>query len=255
MEIRFPGRFITGLQAIDYIKSFLVERMGLSWTKGALVVPGNFGLFKKDIVKEIGGYDTVSLVEDTEIITHMHEYLLSRKIDYKITYVPDLIAWTAGPETVGGLVRQRLRWYRGTTQNIIKYRRMWFNPRYRSIGLFVCPMTVFEKVAPLIEISGFVILLLAAWLTTVDWTLIAMLAIASWLFISIMNAYTMLIDAVAFDTYKSWRDFGRVFKVIFAYFVYHYILLYCRIIGLYVPKKARSGWVPDRIDYKRVQES
>lgn len=255
LKFIFPKKIITGLQAVDYMKSFLVERMGLSWTKGALVVPGNFGLFKKDVILQIGGYDTTSLVEDTEIITHMHQYLLYHKIDYEITYVPDIVAWTAGPETVEGLVKQRLRWYRGTTDNILRYWYMWFNPRYRSIGMFICPMTVFEKVAPLIEISGFVILFFALIYSSVDYSIIFILAVTSWLFLLLMIAFTMLVEMVSYQTYSSWADFFRILRAILCYIGYHYILLYCRVRGLYVPKRASVHWEPIRTDYDKVEKS
>ncbi|MCB1148915.1 MAG: glycosyltransferase [Chlamydiia bacterium] len=256
LEYKFPSTLIPGLQAVDYMKSFLIERMGLSWTKGALVVPGNFGLFKTKDIVAIGGYDVTSLVEDTEIITNLHKQYLSKKIPYEITYVPDIVAWTAGPDTVEGLVKQRLRWYRGTSQNIWKFRDMCFNPKYRSIGMFVIPMTFFEKIAPLIEISGFVILFIAAWLTTVEFSIVFAFAIVSWLYVSMIIVVTVLVDTLVFETYKSWKDFGRIVKCIFAYPLYHYILLYCRLVGLYVPKKYRKGgWVPDRIDYEKVEKS
>lgn len=255
LEFIYPKNLIAGLQAVDYMKSFLIERMGLSWTKGALVVPGNFGLFKKDIVLALNGYDTTSLVEDTEIITHLHEYMLSRNIDYEITYVPDIVAWTAGPETVEGLIKQRLRWYRGTTQNILKYRHMWFNPTYRSIGLFVCPMTLLEKVAPIIELLGFGILILAAIFSTIEIPIVIILTLASWLFVSFLIAFTVLINVIVYETYSTWKDYARMLKCIFCYMGYHYILLYCRLKGLKVPKMKRAGWVPDRAAYEKIPSS
>jgi cellulose synthase/poly-beta-1,6-N-acetylglucosamine synthase-like glycosyltransferase len=253
IEYIFPKKLISGLQAVDYMKSFLIERMGLSWTKGALVVPGNFGLFKTDIIRDLGGYDVTSLVEDTEIVTHLHDKMLSEKKDYEITYIPDIIAWTAGPETVKGLIRQRVRWYTGTTQNILKYSHMWFRPKYRSIGLFVCPMTLFEKVAPLIEISGFVILALALIFSQVNFFIVIALVIASWLFVSLLIAFTALMDVIVYETYSGWNDFKRIGKSVLCYFGYHYILLYCRIRGLFVPKKATGGWTPDRMSYEEVE--
>ncbi|MEM1282423.1 MAG: glycosyltransferase [Chlamydiota bacterium] len=255
LEYIFPKQLISGFQAVDYMKSFLIERMGLSWTKGALVVPGNFGLFKRDAIIELGGYDTTSLVEDTEIITHLHELMLDKNVDYEITYVPDIVAWTAGPENVSGLVEQRLRWYRGTTENIWRYRHMWFNPKYRSIGLFVCPMTVFEKVAPLIEISGFVILFLAAWLTKVNFSIVILISLACWIYVSLLMAYTVLIDVILNQTYKAWSDYRRIAKVTLLYMGYHYILLYCRLRGLYVPKRKKTHWVPYRMEYGKIEKT
>lgn len=253
VKFNFPKKLLLGFQVLDFMKGFLVERLGLSWTKGALVIPGNFGMFKLDTLVEIGGYDRTSIIEDTEIITRMHMYFLDRKRPYRITYLPDIVAWTEAPETIETLGRQRLRWYKGTTQNIWQYRNMWFNPRYRSIGLFVCPMTVFEKIAPLIEISGILILGYAAFTSNIDPFLVLALAAVSWCFGMILVFITLVIEFIAYETYKSWIDFARMMKCTLLYTGYHYLLLYWRIKGLYAPRPERAGWQPIREGYEKVQ--
>ena len=244
---------LLGFQVIDFMKGFLVERLGLSWTKGALVIPGNFGMFKLSTLMEIGGYDRSSIIEDTEIITRMHMYYLDRKIPYRITYLPDIVAWTEAPETIETLGKQRLRWYKGTTQNILQYRKMWFNPKYRSVGLFIMPMTLFEKIAPLIEISGFIILGIAMFKSQVDPLLVLSLAVISWGFLILLVLLTLVVEFVAYQTYNSWVDFGRMMKCVSCYTGYHYLLLYWRIKGLYAPKPKRAGWTPIREGYDKVQ--
>jgi poly-beta-1,6-N-acetyl-D-glucosamine synthase len=253
VKVKFPKKMLLGFQVIDFMKGFLVERLGLSWTKGALVIPGNFGMFKLSTLIAIGGYDRSSIIEDTEIITRLHKYYLERNIKYEITYLPDIVAWTEAPETIKTLGRQRLRWYKGTTQNIWEYREMWFNPKYRSIGLFVCPMTIFEKIAPLIEISGFIILLIAIFYSNVDPFLILSLAVVSWLFLVLLVMWTLVIEFVAYETYKSWADFARIMKCVLCYTGYHYLLMWWRIRGLYAPKPKRPGWTPIREGYDKVQ--
>lgn len=250
----FPKRLILGFQVIEFMKAFLVERLGLSWTKGALVIPGNFGIFKLSVIMEIGGYDRNSIIEDTEIITRLHKYMMDRKIQYRITYVPDIIAWTEAPETVSMLSKQRMRWYKGTTQNIWQYRHMIFNPKYRSIGMFVCPMTAFEKIAPLIEFSGFIILGFAAYMTNVEITLVLALAFVSWLFANILIFIALLVEFIAYATYPSWRDLGRMLRCICFYTGYHYLLLWWRTLSLYAPKPKRAGWTPIRTGFEDIQE-
>lgn len=253
VKVNFPKKMLLGFQVIDFMKGFLVERLGLSWTKGTLVIPGNFGMFKLKTLIDIGGYDRSSIIEDTEIITRMHKYYLDRKIPYRITYLPDIVAWTEAPETIKTLGKQRLRWYKGTTQNIWEYRDMWFNPKYRSIGLFVCPMTIFEKIAPLIEISGFVILAIAILYGTVDPVLVLSLAVVSWLFLILLVLVTLMIEFVAYETYSSWIDFARMMKCVSCYTGYHYLLMWWRLKGLYAPKPKRAGWTPIREGYEKVQ--
>lgn len=253
VKFTFPKKLLLGFQVLDFMKGFLIERLGLSWTKGALVIPGNFGMFKLDTLIEIGGYDRTSIIEDTEIITRMHMYLLERKRKYRITYLPDIVAWTEAPETIKTLGKQRLRWYKGTTQNIWQYRHMWFNPKYGSIGLFVCPMTVFEKIAPIIELSGFAILGYAALNSSVDVFLVLLLAAVSWCFGMLLVFVTLVIEFVAYETYSTWQDFRRMMKCVLFYTSYHYLLLYWRIKGLYAPKPKRAGWTPIREGYENVQ--
>lgn len=253
VQVNFPKKMLLGFQVIDFMKGFLVERLGLSWTKGTLVIPGNFGMFKLSALLEIGGYDRTSIIEDTEIITRMHKYYLERKKPYRITYLPDIVAWTEAPETIKTLGRQRLRWYKGTTQNIWQYRSMWFNPRYRSIGMFVCPMTVFEKIAPLIEISGFLILSYAALTSNVDPFLVLSLAAVSWCFLILLVMLTLMIEFVAYETYKKWIDFARMMKCVLCYTGYHYLLMWWRVQGLYAPKPKKAGWTPVREGYDKIQ--
>lgn len=253
VKFNFPKKMLLGFQVLDFMKGFLIERLGQSWTKGTLVIPGNFGMFKLDMLIEIGGYDRTSIIEDTEIITRMHMYLIDKKQQYRITYLPDIVAWTEAPETLKTLGKQRLRWYKGTTQNIWEYRKMWFNPKYGTIGLFVCPMTILEKVAPIIELSGFLILGYAALNSKIDPFLVLSLAGVSWIFGQILVCVTLVIEFVAFETYTSWTDFMRILKCVLFYTFYHYILLYWRIRGLYAPKPKRAGWQPTREGYDRVQ--
>jgi biofilm PGA synthesis N-glycosyltransferase PgaC len=253
LKYNFPKKLLLGYQVLDFMKGFLVERLGQSWTKGGLVIPGNFGMFKLETLIEIGGYDPASIIEDTEIITRMHKHYLDRNIPYRITYISDIVAWTEAPETIKMLKRQRMRWYRGTTQNIWQYRGMWFNPKYRSIGMFVCPMTVFEKIAPLIELSGFVILGIAASFSTVDPVLVFSLAAVSWAFATILVLVAMVIEFVAYETYNTWQDFFRMLKCALLYTGYHYLLLWWRVLGLYAPKPKRAGWEPVREGFINVQ--
>ena len=41
---------------------------------------------------------------------------------------------TEGPDDVRKLVSQRERWQRVIDETVVHYRRMWFNPRYGSVG-------------------------------------------------------------------------------------------------------------------------
>jgi biofilm PGA synthesis N-glycosyltransferase PgaC len=80
---------------------------------GSLIISGAFGLFKKEFVIAVGGYDTNNLGEDMELVVKLHEYCTINNIPYIIKYATDAICWTQAPETLKDLCTQRRRWHIG----------------------------------------------------------------------------------------------------------------------------------------------
>lgn len=72
VSYHLPWRMIPCAQAIEYDSSFLGARIFLDYLKANLIISGVFGLFKKDIVKAVGGYDTETLGEDMELVMKLH---------------------------------------------------------------------------------------------------------------------------------------------------------------------------------------
>ncbi|MEX1013042.1 MAG: glycosyltransferase [Waddliaceae bacterium] len=242
LNIRFPKKLLPGYQALEYMKSFLLEKVGVNWTRGALVIPGPFGLFIKDVVVEIGGYDPRSIVEDQELVTRMHAYLLSRDIDYKIAFIPDTIAWTIVPEQIDNLIKQRLRWYKGSIEVTIDYLYMLFNPKYKSIGCFVFPMSVFEKIAPVIELISYLVMIGSALIFEIDVKFALIILLFFWLFGVFVMVFTLFVDVIAMQTYSRFIDYLRYLRAALLYPFYHYILMYCRIQGFFFKRNKNYHW-------------
>lgn len=254
LEFHFPKKLVPGYQSIEYMKIFLVERMGLSWTKGACVVPGAFGMFKKDTMIAIGGYDTSAVLEDVEVITRMHEHLLRNKIEYNIAYVPDPIAWTEAPENLKVLGKQRVRWYQGTTQSVWKYRYMIFNPRYKSVGLFVCPFTVLQKLVPPFEVSAYIILAFLAYFSVVDPLFVFIYMGIGWSFGTLFFLCTVTMELLAYQTYTQWRDLLNILKCVFLYVGYHFPILWWEHRGFFLPKTGKKfKWETKRAGYDKIK--
>ena len=45
------------MQVLEYIRAFLLGRMAWSKLNGLLLISGAFGLFRRDIAVQSGGYD------------------------------------------------------------------------------------------------------------------------------------------------------------------------------------------------------
>jgi cellulose synthase/poly-beta-1,6-N-acetylglucosamine synthase-like glycosyltransferase len=78
-----------------------------------MIVSGAFGLFRRELAVELGGYRTDTVGEDAELTTHIHQYMRERGRKYRIEFVEDTCCWTEAPETLKILKSQRRRWHRG----------------------------------------------------------------------------------------------------------------------------------------------
>ncbi len=154
--IHMPGSWLARFQIVEYLRAFLFGRMGLASYQSMFIVSGAFGVFRKDLVVEVGGFKTGTVGEDFELVVRLHRHLREQKRPYRVVLVPDPICWTEVPEDRGTLKRQRNRWQRGLLDTLWTHRVMAFNPSYGRIGLFSIPYFIlFEALAPVIELSGY----------------------------------------------------------------------------------------------------
>lgn len=156
--VGFPGRSLASLQILEYLQGFYSGRLGMEQLGGLVLISGAFGVFKTDLVREIGGYTTDSVTEDFELVMRIHRHLAESGRDYRVTFVPDPIARTDVPGSFRALARQRRRWYRGLVDTLLRYRGMLANPRYGRAGLVVLPIVlVVEAIGPILEGLGYLV--------------------------------------------------------------------------------------------------
>jgi cellulose synthase/poly-beta-1,6-N-acetylglucosamine synthase-like glycosyltransferase len=148
------------MQIIEYLRAFLMGRVGLSRHNLLLIISGAFGVFSKHWVLQAGGYRTDTVGEDMELVVRLHRYLKENKLDKKIVYVPDPVCWTEVPETMKYLRRQRSRWHRGLFESLWFHRKLTFNPKYGAIGFISFPyFWIVEFLGPIVELSGYLFIL------------------------------------------------------------------------------------------------
>jgi len=161
-EVNLPKTGLPGLQVMEYLRAFYSGRLGLNRINGLILISGAFGLFRTDVVREIGGYRHDTITEDFDIIVRLHRYLTDEEREYSVDFVPEPVAWTEVPSSRRVLGRQRRRWYRGMVETVVTNRGMLFNPSYGRVGTIIFPFFVAaEMFGPLIEGLGYIILPLA----------------------------------------------------------------------------------------------
>lgn len=158
INIKMPHGILACFQIIEYFRAFLGGRLGLKMINSILIISGAFGLFRKDIVLQCGGYRTNTVGEDMDLIVRMKRYLHEKKIPYFVDFIPDPVCWTEAPESFKVLSSQRNRWHRGLIETLSHNYKMLLNPRYGATGLFAMPFyLLFEMLGPLLELAGYII--------------------------------------------------------------------------------------------------
>lgn len=158
-ELRMPERWIERVQILEYARAFFLGRAGWSWMGALLVISGAFGLFRRDVVMDVGGYSTGTLGEDMELVMRIRKHARRTGMRHRVVFTPDPICWTEIPSDLGTLRRQRNRWHRGLWTNLWMHRDMLGNPRYGRLGMLALPyFWLFEGLGPFVEVSGYVLL-------------------------------------------------------------------------------------------------
>ena len=181
-KINLPKNHLARFQTIEYMRAFLAGRLGWSLLNSMLIISGAFGLFIRKRVVEVGGYltprsemHTSTMGEDMELVVRLHEHLREKRIPYKVFDAFNANCWTEVPESFKVLHRQRDRWHRGLMESIILHKKMLLNPRYGPVGTVAFPYFIlFELIGPLLEMYGYINLLLGVILGVVS-TQVAML--------------------------------------------------------------------------------
>jgi len=151
-----PDRVVERFQIVEYYRSFLSGRVSWGLTNSMLIVSGAFGVFKKDVVVEAGGYKTSTIGEDMEIVVRIHRLMHKKKRKYKIVFCEDSVCWTQGPMSLRDLRSQRRRWQIGLMDSLISHRALFLNPLYGAVGLLAVPYNwIFEMLGAVIEVLGY----------------------------------------------------------------------------------------------------
>ncbi len=208
-HVAMPKEWLARIQVVEYLRAFLFGRSGWSRLGGLILISGAFGVFRRDLLVEIGGLDHGSIGEDFELVMRLHDVMSARRADYRVAFVSEPVAWTEVPVTPRVLGRQRRRWHRGLWEVLWKYRGMLFERRMGRIGFFVLPwFWLFELAAPVLELCGLVLVGLGMVLGLVDWSWVLLFMAVVYGYASVVNLVAIAIEEMSFHRYPRWRDLG-----------------------------------------------
>ena len=244
IDVRLPKNFLAQLQVLEYLRAFLSGRMGWDALDATLVISGAFGIFKRSVVVDAGGYATDTVGEDMELVVRLHRYCRENDIPYRIHFVPDPVAWTECPESIAVLSRQRDRWQRGLFQSLIRHRTMLFNPKYGRAGMVAFPYFFFlEMWGPVIELLGYVSFAATVIAGRAEWPfVIAFLSVAVILG-GALSLSAVALEELSFRRYPRLSDLLRLFSLaLLENFGYQQLSAWWRLKGTISAIRGVEGW-------------
>lgn len=207
VKIRTPLNPWANFQVVEYLRAFLAGRTGWSVLNAMLIISGAFGMFRRRDFIEAGGYAHDTVGEDMEIVTRMHRNLKEKGEPYRITFVPDPVAWTEVPATLRILRRQRDRWHRGLIDTLFRHRKMLLNPRYGTVGLLAMPyFFLFEFLGPVVELLGYVAVPLSLWLGYLDVEFAIAFFLAAVGLGALLSVAAVFLEELRLNRYPRWLD-------------------------------------------------
>ncbi|MBA3678154.1 MAG: glycosyltransferase [Sphingosinicella sp.] len=244
LEVKLPRNFLALVQIVEYLRAFLMARLALSRMQVLTVISGAFGLFRRQLVVEVGGYSHGTVGEDMELVVKLHRHMRDRKLPYRVDFIPEPVCWTEAPDTWTILGRQRARWQRGALETFFKHRDMLFNPRYGRIGFVgFGQVLIVDVVGPIVEVLGYFLmpLLWAVGLLAVDY-LFAFLAI-TFTFGIFVSVASLILEEVELRRFGSAHDLVVLMLIsIVENFGYRQITNFWRLRGFWEFLRKKQGW-------------
>jgi len=132
--------FLTRCQALEYITDINVAKRAMVIFGSTMVVPGVFGAFRKEVLKGTGAYDPDTVTEDFDTT------IKALKSGGVVQAISAAYAYTEAPESLIDFYRQRLRWYGGTFQVLIKHRDILLNPIFGPLSALGYPYILLSMI-------------------------------------------------------------------------------------------------------------
>lgn len=193
---------LIAFQIVEYLRAFLLSRVFLSRFNMVLIISGAFSVFNKNIAIKVGGYSTDIIGEDMELVVKLQKYIYETNSNQRIEFVPEPVCWTEAPTTFNVLRRQRRRWSQGLFESLWRHKDMAFNPKFKQVGMISVPyFWMFEALGAIVELLGYIYIILALLLDVVNIQIALILLVAMILYGTMFSILSILFEAWCTDKY------------------------------------------------------
>lgn len=244
VSVGLPKNFLPRVQYMEYIRAFLMAR--LAWSRWGMlsVISGAFGIFRRDITIEVGGFSHNTVGEDYDLVIKMHRYMRDKKRAYAMRYVPEPVCWTEAPETLKVLGNQRKRWQRGALEVFFKHKDMLLSPQYGKIGVIgFTSNLVIDVLGPIAEVIGY-ILIPSFWaIGALNSDFILAYTALFFVFGIFISVCTLILEEMELRRVQTWQDLLRLaFVAIIENFGYRQLNNFWRVVGWWEFLRKKKSW-------------
>lgn len=244
-NLLLPNNLLPTIQVVEYIRNFLIGRMGWGEVNGLMLVSGAFGMYPRTRMIEVGGFNHNTVGEDLELCFRLRMHMENLRKPYKIVYIPETLCYTEAPTDVSILVKQRERWARGLWETLVIHKNLFFNAKYRNMGIFFFPYwCLFEFGAPIVEFLGIIFFIIFWYMGLISINTALLLFFVIYLIGCIFSTISIFMYIKNFRNYCSPSQVTELLLAAYLEpFVYHPVLLYGQMKGYYKKLfKIKSGW-------------
>lgn len=218
------------VQMLDFLKAFYVTKLSLARFQALAIISGAFGIFKRDVLIEVGGYRS-SVGEDIDITLKVHRYIAKQK-QKKILLITNSISYTELPETWRDLFKQRIRWQKSYVDCLVYFRFFFLKTVLtKSVSFFYIVESLFVGILAAYITAGFFV---ANILLNVTFVVITFIVT----YVSYMFLFNIIYNLLAIKQVKRYGftfekgDRLRLFHtMVFDVFVHRFVTMYFVMYG------------------------
>ena len=137
--------FLLIIQKIDYCCSFYLQKPTQSIRSSVMIISGAFGLFNRNVLMDIGGYDK-GLSEDMALCLKLQNRFYKRTRGV-LSFCPKAYCYTSAPRNIRDLKTQRIRWFKGALQSLNSSKQSFL--RFNFFSLLLYEFFIIEMVVPI----------------------------------------------------------------------------------------------------------
>ncbi len=216
-RVVLPKGWLVRMQIVEYLRSFMLGRVGWTALDSLLIISGAFGAYRREDVLAVGGLTQNSLGQDADLVASLHMMARQRgQRRYRMMMVPQAVCWSEAPQKRKDLRRQRIRWAHGLVQVLWRHRRAMANPRYGRFGMVVLPYhLLIEAIGPIIELLGLPVVALAWYFGVLNAPYAIAIFVLAVGFGLLVSMSAVLADEWTKERYSRWRDVPALFVAAF----------------------------------------